>query len=407
MPQRKDLSWEAAFRDTPRSPGRGRPEADCVRQVTVRTAITVLSGFPSCRPLPQRRGRQVNDSRPRQGAVPSDQTEGLASMTLPPRTLRIRRPRHTGIAMGVVALALTATACGSNDSSDTAGSEQTASPTAVPEKPAAPAEAAQTAFTSYASQKPFGDTVSALRKAVADNGMMILGDLNQAGALKSTGLNLKGAQSFFVGNPAKGKTFFEANPAIGAEIPLRMYVWAGDDGNSHVGYFDPAAMFTAVDPGLAEGGKQMAMAADKIAQGATGGSAQPGSKVAASFVSVASAKSFPDTEKALKKSVADNGMMILGDLNQAGALKSTGLQLKGAHSYFVGNPTKGKMFFEANPAIGTVIPLRMYVWADADGKAHIGYYDPAPLFQAVDAKLADGGEQMKMAAGKIAEGAAK
>ncbi|MFE0805278.1 hypothetical protein [Streptomyces sp. NPDC058812] len=70
-------------------------------------------------------------------------------------------------------MALTATACGSNDSSDTAGSEQTASPTAVSEQPAA-----HTAFTAYASQKPFGDTVSALKKAVADNGMMILGDLN-------------------------------------------------------------------------------------------------------------------------------------------------------------------------------------------------------------------------------------
>ncbi|MEU9599843.1 DUF302 domain-containing protein [Streptomyces sp. NPDC048109] len=328
-------------------------------------------------------------------------------MTLISRTLRARRPRYTGIAVGAVALALTATACGSKDSPDTAGSEQAASPSAAAENSVPPADAAQTAFTSYASEKSFDDTVSALKKAVADSGMMVLGDLNQAGALKSTGLNLKGAQSFFVGNPAKGKMFFQANPAIGAEIPLRMYVWADGDGKGRVGYFDPAAMFTAVDAELADGGKQMAMAADKIAQGATGGSAQAGSKVTATFVSVASAKSFADTEKALKKSVADNGMMVLGDLNQAGALKSTGLELKGAHAYFVGNPTKGKMFFGENPAIGTVIPLRMYVWADADGKAHIGYYDPAPLFQAIDAKLADGGQQMKMAADKIAEGAAK
>lgn len=210
----------------------------------------------------------MNDSRPRQGAVPSDNPEGLASMVLIPRTLRIRRPRHTGIAVGVVALALTATACGSNDSSDTAGSEQTASPTAVSEEPAAPAEAAQTAFTSYASKRPFGDTVSALKKAVADNGMMILGDLNQAGALKSTGLHLKGARSYFVGNPTKGKMFFEANPAIGTVIPLRMYVWAGADGKAHIGYYDPAPLFQAVDAKLADGGEQMKMAASKIAEGA-------------------------------------------------------------------------------------------------------------------------------------------
>ncbi|MFH9071360.1 DUF302 domain-containing protein [Streptomyces alboflavus] len=329
-------------------------------------------------------------------------------MKLIRRPLRSRRARYTGLAVGALTVALTATACGSSDSSDTADADKTPAPPASSEESsAADSAAVQTAFTSYASSKSFDDTVSALKKSVADSGMMVLGDLNQAGALKSTGLNLKGAHSFFVGNPAKGKMFFQQNPAIGTEIPIRMFVWADEDGKGHVGYFDPAAMFTAVDEQLADGGKQMAMAADKIAQGATGGSAEAGTKVAASFVSVDSAKSFADTESALKKSVADSGMMVLGDLNQAGALKSTGLNLKGAHAYFVGNPAKGKMFFQQNPAIGTVIPLRMYVWADDDGKAHIGYYDPAPLFTAIDPKLADGGKQMKMAAEKISHGAVK
>ncbi|KUO15017.1 hypothetical protein [Streptomyces dysideae] len=51
--------------------------------------------------------------------------------------------------------------------------------------------------------------------------------------------------------------------------------------------------------------------------------------------------------------------------------------------------------------------VRRITAADDDGTAHIGYYDPAPLFTAVDAKLADGGKQMAMAAEKIADGAAK
>lgn len=189
-------------------------------------------------------------------------------MTLIARTLRTSRPRYAGIAVGVVALALTATACGSNDTSDTAGSGETVSPSAGSEGSSAPAEAAQTAFTSYASSKSFADTVGALKKAVADNGMMVLGDLNQAGALKATGLSLKGAHAYFVGNPTKGKMFFEANPAIGTVIPLRMYVWSDADGKAHIGYYDPAPLFGAIDAGLAEGGAQMKMAAGKIAEGA-------------------------------------------------------------------------------------------------------------------------------------------
>jgi uncharacterized protein (DUF302 family) len=83
--------------------------------------------------------------------------------------------------------------------------------------------------------------------------------------LSAPGLQLEGAHSFFVGNPAAGRTFFEATPAIGAVIPLRIHVWAGDDGSAHVGYFDPQPLFTAVDPQLADGGQQMSQAAAMIA----------------------------------------------------------------------------------------------------------------------------------------------
>ncbi|UGY94616.1 DUF302 domain-containing protein [Streptomyces gobiensis] len=315
--------------------------------------------------------------------------------------MTLTRPTTARLAMGVAALALTATACGSNDP---AGSEP--SPTKdAGRQTGSPAEGTKSVFSSYASDKSFAEVEKGLKKAAADADMMVLGDLNQAGALKSTGLRLKGARAYFIGNPTKGKMFFQQNAAIGAEIPLRMYVWADDDGKGHVGYFDPAAMFEAIEPKLAEGGEQMA--ADKIAQGATGASAEEGAKATAGYQIVDSEKSFADVEKALKKAAADADMMVLGDLNQAGALKSTGLRLKGARAYFIGNPTKGKMFFQQNPAIGAVIPLRMYVWADDDGSAHVGYFDPAPLFEAIDPKLAEGGEQMKMAAEKIANGAAK
>jgi Domain of unknown function DUF302 len=65
-------------------------------------------------------------------------------------------------------------------------------------------------------------------------------------------------------------------------------------------------------------------------------------------------------------------------------IESRRLNLAGAHTFFVGNPGVGKMFFQQTPAIGTVLPLRMLVSTGGDGKAHVSYFDPKPLFQAVD-----------------------
>jgi uncharacterized protein (DUF302 family) len=232
---------------------------------------------------------------------------------------------------------------------------------------------------------------------------MILGDLDQAAALKSTGLNLAGAHTFFVGNPSVGKMFFEKNPAIGTVLPLRMLVWAGSDGKAHISYDDPKPLFEAVDPGLADGGQKMSDAAAMITKAATGGAAgAPGTSQPVQLKTVDAKGGFDDAVNALKQSVSANGMMILGDLDQAAALKSTGLNLAGAHTFFVGNPSVGKMFFQQTAAIGTVLPLRMLVWAGNDGKAHVSYFDPKPLFEAVDPGLADGGQKMSDAAAMVA-----
>lgn len=99
-------------------------------------------------------------------------------------------------------------------------------------------------------------------------------------------------------------------------------------------------------------------------------------------------------------------MMIIGDINQDAALAATGLQLPGAHSFFVGNPQIGKTAFDETQAIGAVIPVRVSVWVDGDGPAHISYFDPAPEFTAVDPALDDTGQQVSQAIRTIVEAAA-
>lgn len=121
-------------------------------------------------------------------------------------------------------------------------------------------------FSKYA----FGATVSALKRAVSANGMMVLGTLNQAGALSVTGLQLKGAESFFVGSPVMGKMAFKMDPAVGAVIPVRIYVWVDSHGKTELGYFLPSALLERINPATKAFAAKLDMGLAKILHQAAG-----------------------------------------------------------------------------------------------------------------------------------------
>ncbi|WP_317495271.1 DUF302 domain-containing protein [Haloechinothrix sp. LS1_15] len=174
-----------------------------------------------------------------------------------------RRSRATRLVIGAAAVSLVAAACGTEDTDsdeqEAAGQEQPPA-TETEDDPGAAG-----ALLTHVSEHSFDETVEGLQEATSEAGMMVLGDINQAGALEATGLDLDGAHSFFIGNPEAGQNFFEATPGIGAVIPVRVHVWADDGGTTHVSYFDPAPLFTAVDDDLAEGGQMMSDIASDIA----------------------------------------------------------------------------------------------------------------------------------------------
>lgn len=102
-------------------------------------------------------------------------------------------------------------------------------------------------FVLVQSHRDFQGTVSALKTAVASNQMMVMGRINQAKVLSMTGLHLAGGESFLVGNPVVGKKAFAIDPAAGAVLPARMYVWTAH-GKTYVGYLKPSVELGAVDP---------------------------------------------------------------------------------------------------------------------------------------------------------------
>lgn len=76
--------------------------------------------------------------------------------------------------------------------------------------------------------------------------------------------------------------------------------------------------------------------------------------------------------------VAKNGMMVLAEVDHGKILSMTGLKLK-AKLFLVGNPMVGKQLFEQNHSVGLYIPVRLYVYTDANGKTFVEYDKPSSL----------------------------
>jgi uncharacterized protein (DUF302 family) len=106
---------------------------------------------------------------------------------------------------------------------------------------AATSALAQEARVSIPSNKSFEQTVDAFKMAVSKGGMMVMSTVDQGNMLKMTGLELKGTL-FLVGNPTVGKQVFEHNPAAGLYLPLRVYIYQGQDGKSYLSYDKPSVV---------------------------------------------------------------------------------------------------------------------------------------------------------------------
>lgn len=124
------------------------------------------------------------------------------------------------------------------------------------------------------------------------------------------------------------------------------------------------------------------------------------------FVQKTSSHGFAATVSALKRSVSASGLMVMGQVNQARVLSMTGLRLEGAHAFLVGNPTLGKKLFSMNPAVGAVVPVRVYVWASG-GAVHVGYFRPSDLLTSISPKLARPGHMLDKKLAAILDGATR
>jgi uncharacterized protein (DUF302 family) len=82
------------------------------------------------------------------------------------------------------------------------------------------------------------ETMRRLTEAVQARGLTIFARIDHAGAAREVGLDLPDEQVLVFGNPKAGTALMQDAPEIGIELPLRMLVWADEQGVA-VGYEDP------------------------------------------------------------------------------------------------------------------------------------------------------------------------
>jgi uncharacterized protein (DUF302 family) len=94
------------------------------------------------------------------------------------------------------------------------------------------------------------------------------------------------------------------------------------------------------------------------------------------LVTVQSSQNFDKTISSFKKLVSDNGMMVMGEINQGKVLSMTGISVK-SHTFFDCNPNVGNQLFSADRAVGAVVPVRVNIFEETDGHTYVAYFPPS------------------------------
>jgi uncharacterized protein (DUF302 family) len=91
-----------------------------------------------------------------------------------------------------------------------------------------------------------------------------------------------------------------------------------------------------------------------------------------------SASGYRVTVSRLSEAIERRGLTVFGRIDHAAAARAAGLELPDEEVVVFGNPRAGTPLMWTDPRIGIELPLRILVWADAEGVS-LGYRDPREL----------------------------
>jgi uncharacterized protein (DUF302 family) len=96
--------------------------------------------------------------------------------------------------------------------------------------------------TTKISPRSVADTVARLTELLAAKGQKLFTVIDQSAEAKTAGLELRDTTLVVFGSPAAGTPVMAAAPLAALDLPLKVLIWAGDDGRANVSYYGPAAL---------------------------------------------------------------------------------------------------------------------------------------------------------------------
>jgi len=102
------------------------------------------------------------------------------------------------------------------------------------------------------------------------------------------------------------------------------------------------------------------------------------------LVTVSSPKSVMETADALAAAVEGAGAKVVARVDHQKAAASADLQMGEAQVLIFGNPKIGTPAMQTDIRAALYLPLKVLVYADADGKTQMTYDDPAGMFAGLD-----------------------
>ena len=92
------------------------------------------------------------------------------------------------------------------------------------------------------SPRSVADTAARLTELLAAKGQKLFAVIDQSAEARAAGLELRDTTLVIFGSPAAGTPVMAAAPLAALDLPLKVLIWAGDDGRANVSYYAPAAL---------------------------------------------------------------------------------------------------------------------------------------------------------------------
>ncbi len=97
------------------------------------------------------------------------------------------------------------------------------------------------------------------------------------------------------------------------------------------------------------------------------------------IVTLASAHSVAETLTRLQAAIQAKGLKLFAHIDHSGEAARVGLTMPPTHVLIYGNPRGGTPVMLAAPLIALELPLKLLIWQDAAGQAHVSYTSGAYL----------------------------